>query len=139
MVAFYPLVLVLLAYLGIRMHEYNFRPVVAVWRPFHRLFVRAKRSWDPNASVINTFATFLLCPTGSSHMFSFQLLASIDLVDTYRSTFKTQHFDYDATQTNFHGDHLPFALLATVIIATLVALPPIVPCLYLTRFFQKFL
>ncbi len=118
-------------YLCIRMHDYNFRPVIITWRPFHRLFVRAKRSWYPNASVINTFATFLLLSYWKFTYISFQLLASTDIVKTSGSTNKTQHFYYDASQTNFHEDHLPFALLAITIIATLVAIPPIILCLSL--------
>jgi len=58
--AFYPLILILLTYICIKLHDHNFRPVVLLWKPFHRSFVFFRRNWDSEACVINAFATFLL-------------------------------------------------------------------------------
>ena len=58
--AFYPLILILITYICIKFHDHNFRPVVLLWKPFHRCFVYFRRSWDSEASVINAFTTFLL-------------------------------------------------------------------------------
>ena len=53
----YPFILLLLTYVGIELHAHDFKPVVHLWRLIHRPFVRFRRTWDPNASVIQAFAT----------------------------------------------------------------------------------
>jgi len=60
LVAFYPLCLILVTYACIELHDNNFKAVVWLWKPFHRPFVHFRRSWDPKASIINAFTTFLL-------------------------------------------------------------------------------
>ena len=57
---FYPMFLVFITYILIKLHDYNFKPLVMLWWPFHRCFARVRRTWDPKASIVNTFATFLL-------------------------------------------------------------------------------
>ena len=51
--AFYPLILILITYICIKLHDHNFRPVVLLWKPFHRCFAYFRRSWDSEASVVN--------------------------------------------------------------------------------------
>ena len=51
--ASYPLILILITYICIKLHDHNFRPVVLLWKPFHRCFVYFRRSWDSEASIIN--------------------------------------------------------------------------------------
>ena len=58
--AFYPLLLITLTYACVELHGHNFRPIVWLWKPFHRCCVNARRRWDTKASLIDVFATFLL-------------------------------------------------------------------------------
>ena len=53
----YPFVLLLLTYVGIELHAHGCKFVVCLWRPIHRTYVRFRRTWDPNASVVQAFAT----------------------------------------------------------------------------------
>ncbi len=101
--------------------------------------MKLTRSWDPNASITNTFATFLLLSYWKITYVSFHLLSRTDLYVSSGKHLKSQQFYYDASEYLFHGNHLPFALLAVGIIATFVVLPPIFLCLYPTRTFQTFL
>ena len=55
LVAFYPIFLILLTYVSIKLHDNNFRLLVWLWKPFHRHFVYLRRSWDSKASIINTY------------------------------------------------------------------------------------
>ena len=43
LVALYPIFLILLTYVCIKLHDNNFRPVVWLWKPFHRHFVHLRR------------------------------------------------------------------------------------------------
>ena len=43
LVAFYPILLILITYACIQLHDNNCRPVVWLWKPFHRHFVYFRR------------------------------------------------------------------------------------------------
>ena len=55
----YPLLLILITYIGIELHARNFSPVVTMWKPFHRCFSKCRRTLDPTSSVIAAFSTFI--------------------------------------------------------------------------------
>ena len=57
---FYPIVLIFFTCVPIELHSSNFKLIVLLWKPFNKYFIRMRRSWDPKASIINAFATFLL-------------------------------------------------------------------------------
>ena len=65
-VAIYPLLLTIVIYFCIEMHDRGVRVVVCVWRPFHVCFARFRRRWDPKGSVINAFP-----PSCCSHIQSY--------------------------------------------------------------------
>jgi len=50
--AFYPLLLIALTYACVELHGHNFRPIVWLWKPFHRCCVNARRRWDTKASLL---------------------------------------------------------------------------------------
>ena len=56
----YPLLLILLTWIFVTLHDRNVTLIVCLWRPFHKFFVRIRRRWDRNSDLINVFATFLL-------------------------------------------------------------------------------
>ena len=58
--AFYPLILIVLLYVSIKLHNWNFRPLVYCWKPFLKCFLRFRRSIDRNTSVIDVFVTFIV-------------------------------------------------------------------------------
>jgi len=58
--AFYPLLLIALTYACVELHGHNFRPIVWLWKPFHRCCVNVRRRWDTKASLIDVFAAFLV-------------------------------------------------------------------------------
>ena len=62
-VAFYPICLILLTYVCIKLHNSNFRPVVWLWKPFHRHFVHFRRRWGlksiNNQCIYNLFASLI--------------------------------------------------------------------------------
>ena len=58
--AFYPLLLIVLTYACVELHGHNFKPIVWLWKPFHRCCVNVRSRWDTKASIIDVFATFLL-------------------------------------------------------------------------------
>ena len=83
LVAFYPIFLILITYLCIKLHDNNFRPVVWLWKPFHRHVVHLRRRWDSTASIINAFTTFLLLSFSKILFVSFTLLYTFHIQYNY--------------------------------------------------------
>ena len=62
--AYYPLLLIFITYVAIELHARNFKPIVILWRPFHKCCVRIRGGLDPKSSIINAFTTFLVLSIG---------------------------------------------------------------------------
>ena len=138
--AFYPLILILITYICIKLHDHNFRLVVLLWKPFHQCFVYFRRSWDSEASIINAFATFLLLSFTKILFVSFTLLYGIQVKvlnrnGTIRSSPLVMY--YDPTLKYFGTDHLPFAVVSICVVLVFIVLPTLLLILYPTRIFRK--
>ena len=83
LVAFYPIFLIVITYVCIKLHDKNFRPIVWLWKPFHRHFAHLRRRWDSTASIINAFTTFLLLSFSKILFVSFTLLNTFHLIHNY--------------------------------------------------------
>ena len=42
----YPLCLIIITLMCIELHGHNFLPIVWLWRPFHKYFVKLRKEWD---------------------------------------------------------------------------------------------
>ena len=139
--AFYPLILILITYICIKLHYHNFRPVILLWKPFHRCFVYFRRSWDYEAFVINAFATFLLLSFSKILFISYTLLYKISPDALYGNGTSFEHnplvLYYDSTVQYFGNDHLPFVGVSTCVILVLIVFPTLLLILYPTRIFRK--
>ncbi|XP_064403730.1 uncharacterized protein LOC135349163 [Halichondria panicea] len=60
LVAVYPLFLIALTLVLYKLHERNFKPVVILWKPFHRCFISTRTMWDYKSSIVNVFVNFCL-------------------------------------------------------------------------------
>ena len=56
--SFYPILLICMTLIFIKLHDNNFRPVVLAWRPFHKCFTRLHRGWDTKSDIIDVFTAF---------------------------------------------------------------------------------
>ena len=81
--AFYPMLLVILTWLCIDLHDRNCQIIVCAWKPFHPCFVRLRRSWDIKNDITDTFASLFLL-SFSKILYQANLLLSTDLI-FYRS------------------------------------------------------
>ena len=138
---FYPMVLILLTWLLIKLHDHNFKPLVWLWRLTHRCFTRLRRKWSKTSDIIDVFSTFFLlsfskvlyqtvifftyqtiwfhcCDTSSSEQF----VTNIDLNVEYGSR-----------------EHLLFGIPALLLCCVFNIFPSMVLTLYPFRLFRKFL
>ena len=58
--AFYPLFLIFLSWFCVKLHDNNVKPLVMLWRPFHRCFVRLRKGWNTRNDLIDAFASFII-------------------------------------------------------------------------------
>ena len=60
----YPIFLMFLTWVCVELHGRNFKPLVLLWRPFHRYFVILQRGWDTRSDMIDVFSSFFLLSYG---------------------------------------------------------------------------
>ena len=136
LVAFYPIFLILITYVCIKLHDNNFRPIVWLWRPFHRYFVHLRRRWDSKASIINAFTTFLLLAFSKILFVSFSLtfLATINYSDSFPDKYV---LFYDPTVELYTLEYFMFEAIALCVLVIFIICPTVLLIVYPTRLFRK--
>ena len=136
-IAVYPLVLLIVVYLFVKIHDSNFKVIVCLWRPFHRCFVHFRRDWNIKTSLIDAFATFLLLSYMKLLSASLDLLTPVTIYNTDGETLSKYYLYWDGTIEFFGSEHLPYAILALTVVIIFNILPLLLLCLYPCRWFQK--
>ena len=137
-VAAYPLFLIVATYILVELHDNDFRIVVWLWKPFHYCFACYRRQWDIRTSLVDTFATFFLLSYVKFLSASFDLLFPVYLYNVRGETID-KYLYYDGTIEYFGKQHLPYAILAIVVLILVNLLPVVLLLLYPCQCFQKLL
>ena len=138
LIATYPLALIVLTYILVTLHYYDNRLVVWIWRPFRKCFIRFRRKWDIQNSLVDAFATFLLLSYVKLLSVSFDILMPTPVVDKWGNQVSTVLY-YDGSITYFGREHLPYALTAIFVLVVFTFLPILLLLLYPCKCFQTFL
>ena len=136
---FYPLFLIFLTWVCVKLHDHNVRLIVWIWRPFHKCFVRLRKRWDTKSDLIDVFITFFILS-----YYKFACLASAFL---YKGGINKINHSGSQSTTDILGDLDPnmpylgknYLLLATFSVLVLLIfniLPPLLLILYPTRAFR---
>ena len=137
-VAFYPLLLAIALYICIQLHARDCKPLVYLWKPFHKCCGCISKRWGPSESLVHTFSAFLLLSYSKIIFVSFSLLHnSGQTVDINGEKVGPLVVYYNATVPYFGTEHLPFALLALSVLAIFIVLPVLILLLYPTAVFQR--
>ena len=110
-----------LTWVCIELHGRNFRPLVWLWRPFHRCFVRLRRGWDTKSDIIDVFATFFFLSYSKSLFQTFVFLNIEDLRSYNESGVCTEVYERiaaDLTVTfwsKYHYSYLIPSILCFVV------------------------
>ena len=136
-IAVYPLLLIVFTYLLVEMHDHNVRIVVWLWKPFHACFVHFRRRWNIKGSLINAFATFLLLSYVKFLYTSFSFLFPVYVFNIHGKTLSKLYLYYDGTVEYFGPEHLPFAILAIIVLLAFNVFPLLLLVLYPCRCFQR--
>jgi hypothetical protein len=140
-VGVYPLLLVVISYILVQLHDGNFMLLVIICKPFRSLLGFFRKKWNLRTSLIDAFATIFLLTNVKFQSVSFDLLTPVKvyhLNNTGHWTYSTRLF-YDATVPYFGARHLPYAIVALTVTTLFVLLPVLLLVLYPFRCFQKLL
>ena len=77
--AFYPILLIFLTWICVELHGRNSKPLVLMWRPFHKCFTQFKRKWNAKNDLIDAFITFFFL-SYNKIMFQVLLLSNHNFV-----------------------------------------------------------
>ena len=141
-VAFYPLLLTVVVYICIQLHARDCWVIVCLCRVFCKCFSccrqRWGRQWNPFASLVHTFAAFLLLSYCKILIISLRLLSYTQLhVPTGGTLDPPMRVLHDPSLEWFGEKHLPFALPAIFILCIFVFLPALFLLLYPMKIFQR--
>ena len=135
-IAFYPLLLMIIFYVLIELHDSNCRPIVYIWKPFNRCLSRFRRQWNARASTIDAFATFLMLSYVKLLTVSVDILCPTWVYDVQGNTVGLYLY-YDATVEYFGRQHLPYALITLAVMFIFLLFPLLLLILYPMKCFQR--
>ena len=139
-VALYSLVLILIIY---QLHDADFKPLVIMWRPFKVVFKYFIKEWDIKTSTVDSFAAFMLLSSVKLLNVCFDILIPVEVTTLYSqgntTTNKSWRVFYDASIPYFGSQHLPYAIIAIVILITNILIPTFLLLLSPYSIFQFFL
>ena len=136
---FYPLCLIILTWACVELHDRNFRPIVWLWKPFHKCLVHLRRGWNTKHDFIGVFASFFLLS------FTKCLYQVILLMTSQKIRYKDLHgtqFDptgainLDLSMTYGSTEHLVFAIPAIILSCIFIVLPTLLLLFYPFRLFR---
>ena len=110
--AFYPILLILLTYVCLKLYERDFKPVSIITRPIHKCCVRLRSYY----SLVHTFATFLLFSYTKVAYVSYSLLAPMQIYNASGELVTSRAWYFNAAITLFKGEHIPYGILAILIV-----------------------
>ena len=137
-IAAHPLFLIAATYTLVELHDRNCKIVVFLWKPFLRCFARFRRQWDIRTSLIEAFATFLLLSYVKFLSVSLNFLLPVYVYNVHGESLEPYLY-YDGTIEYFGKQHLPYAILAIVVLIIFNILPLLLLCLYPCHCFQRIL
>ena len=139
-VAFYPMLVVLVAYILIRLYSCNFCIIVWLWKPFYKIFHSRNQDWDVGRSVIKSFATFFLLSYLKILNVTVDLLLYTNkyTLPLGEQTYQVKHvLYYNASVEYFRGQHLYYGIVAIFIGILFVISPLVFLVIYPMHWFQK--
>ena len=136
LVAIYPMLLIATAYIIVQLHDSGFRPLLYMWKPFHRFLARFRRQWGIQTTLMDAFVTFFFLSTTKLFSVSFSLL-NYTLLYSSDGRSQTLNLYYDPNIKYCSREHLPYALLALGILIVFIVFPTSLLLCYHCKVYQK--
>ena len=132
----YPFLLLLLTYIVTELHARDFTPVVVLWRPFHRIYVRFYTTWGPNTSIIQAFSSLFFLSYAKLIFIIWEPFMYSAVLNTEGHVISKLVY-IDPTVPYGSKKHI-CAVLFSIFVAVFLYLPPLLLLiLYPTRLYRK--
>ena len=135
-VGIYPLLLILLTFLAVKVHD-RFVFCVRLCAPLTKALMLIHHNWDIRTSLIKGFASFLILSYVKLLNVSVLLLTPSDSPRDLDNKEYVRHVRNDGTVEYFSLDHLPYAITAIFMLVVFNIFPLLLVCLYPFQCFQK--
>ena len=136
LIAFYPLLLILITLAAFKLHSRDYRIVNLIWYPFNKCLLTIKKDRSKKSSMIDVFATFLLLSYGRIMSVSYNLIIFTTVVNV-RGEVVGRYLYYDPSYEFLGKEHLPYGILALLISTCFNILPLLLLLFYPMNWFQK--
>ena len=138
--AFYPLCLICITWIIIKLHFHNIKPVVWLWSKISKCSCIRNRSIRQRNSLIDVFATFFLLSYTKLVYTSSRILFPLNAMVYRNNTLSNTHrfAEADARIEYFGKEHALYALITILIIPFIIA-PPVFLILYPIKLFRSLL
>jgi len=135
LVAIYPILLILLTYLAVVLH--NRHPLLAAaWRPATKVLMCIRKEWNIRGSLVQAFTTFLVLSYVKILNTSMELLNPVHLHESLY--INTLYYLYSAGTVPYFGkEHLPYGILAITMLILFIFLPTLFLVLYPISSFRR--
>ena len=137
-VAIYPLFLTFFIFLCIKLYNSRNRVVVLLAIPMNRCLKCVNAHWDPTTTILKTFTTFFMLSFSKMFFISIKLTLPVQAYNSKGEVIRNSTvLLYNPMIKPFHSEHIPYAVLAIVILVAFNLLPTMTLLLYPTRCFRK--
>ena len=138
--AVYPLCLVILTWLCVELHDRNCRPLVILWKPFHRYWVRLRTGLNAKNDLIDVFASFFLLSYSKTLYQSMLLVGCCTTVNFDESQPGDLTYKYakcfDPSESCISRENLKITIPAAIVMFVFNILPALLLVLYPFRMFR---
>ena len=138
LIALYPMVLIIITYVVIKLHSMDYRVILWMWKPIRWCILKLRHAEDIKTSLIDIFATFLLLSYVKTLSVNFDLLVYTIPIDSNGKPIG-RYLYYDANYEYFGPDHLVYGIIAIISFTIMNILPFILLLFYPMKWFQKLL
>lgn len=135
-IAFFPLVVLVLAYIAVTLRVHRTRWVGWLCAPMINVLANMRQRWRLKSSIIDAFATFLLLSYVRVLSVTFDLLTFTEVRNPQGNVINNYLYS-NAQVKYFKDEHLPYAIAAILIVLVFIILPSILLLLYPMRWFQQ--
>lgn len=137
--AFYPFFLILCTFIFVKLTDCNYKPVSVLLKPYKKLHVRLSKYIDFQRSLIHAFSGIIVLSYSKLAFVSYSLLFPTTIYNTSGAIVYRSRWYHDAEIELFGSQHLPYGIIAIVILLSFVVAPPLLLVLYPFKCFRWFL
>ena len=147
-IAFYPLMLIILTYISIELYDKDYKLLVLMWKPFKKCLACIQKYSslhfeDAKSGIINAFTTYFILSYSKILYTSHALISHTQISENDGSLLvaqnTTQFTLYNASVPYLGEEHKPYFILAVLVLIVFNILPMVLFFVYPIKIFQKLL